>query len=77
MRVLLEALRLAKQQELSKANELDLIRQLAPRLGQRGRRAPDQLGRPLEVAGAVVPGLQRAEQGVVVQPEPWSWQNCS
>ena len=38
--------------------------------GQRGRGAPDQLDRPLEIAGAVVPGLQRAEQGVVVQPEP-------
>ena len=70
MRVLLETFRLPREQELSKANELDLVRQLAPRLSQRSRGAPDQLDGPLEIAGAVVPVLQRAEQGVVVQPEP-------
>ena len=70
MRVLFETLRLPREQELSKANELDLVRQLAPRLIQRSRGAPDQLDGPLEIVGAFVLVFQRAEQGVVVQPEP-------
>jgi hypothetical protein len=48
---------------LSKASELDLVRQLAPRLGQRSRGAPDQLDRPLEIAGAVVPRLPSPAEG--------------
>ncbi len=68
MRVLLEPLRLAEQQELGKANQLDLVRQLSPSPGQGGGSALDQLCRPLEVVRVVVPGLQRAEQSVVLQP---------
>ena len=77
MGVLLEACPLAEQQELCEANLIDLVRQVAAGLGQGGRVAPDQLGRPLEVIGAVVPDFQRPEQGVVVQPVRLSSQNCS
>ena len=68
MGVLLEACPLAEQQELGEANLIDRVRQLSRACARAGRFAPDQLGRPLEVMRAVVSGLQRAEQGVVVQP---------
>ena len=66
--VSLEGFPLAVQQELDEARQLDRIRQLLPGPRQGRRSAPDQLRRPLEVGGIVVPLLQRTEQGVVVQP---------
>ena len=66
--VLLEACPLAEQQELCEADLIDRVRQVPAGPGQGSRVAPDQLGRPLEVIGALVPGFQRPEQGVVLQP---------
>jgi hypothetical protein len=66
--VALEARPLPKQQELTESNLVDLVGQVAPRLLERGPRAADELFRPLEIGGAVVPGLERAEQGVIVEP---------
>src|SRR4029453_8181593 len=59
---------LTEQQELSKANLIDLARQLAPSLGQSCRHAFDKLRRPLEVVGAVVSGFQYSKQCVIFQP---------
>ena len=61
MRVFFELIRLAKDQKLRKANLIDMIRQFAPRLGERRWIALNQFGWPLEVVGAVIPGLQRPE----------------
>ena len=66
--VLLEACPLAEQDELCPADLIDRVGQVPTGPGQGRRVAPDQLGRPLEVMDAVVPGLQGPEQGVVLQP---------
>ncbi len=59
---------LAKQQELSKANLIDLARQIAPGLGQSFWHTLDQLRRPLEVVGAVIFGFQYSKERVIFQP---------
>ena len=66
----LEPFALAEQQELSKANLIDLVRQIAPSLGQSRRHALHKLRRPLEVVGAVIFGFQYSKQCVVFQPVP-------
>ena len=70
MGILLQAFRLAKKQELCKANLIDLARQLASRTLQSRREPSDQLGWPFEVIGVVVPNLKRSEQSVIFQPMP-------
>src|SRR5258708_31295012 len=67
-RVGLQARALAEQQELAEANRLDLPRQISSRRVERGWLAADELFRPLEIRGATVSLLERAEQGVVVHP---------
>src|SRR5271156_3775671 len=64
----LQALPLAKHEELCQASLFDLARQVAPGLGQGGRAPPDQLGRPLEVRLAAIFEFDRPEQGVIVEP---------
>lgn len=66
--MLLQARRLSKEQELGKADLIDLVRQFSSGLRQRARSATGQLGRPLKIVGPAVPLLQRAKQRVVLQP---------
>ena len=66
--MLLQARRLAKEQELGEADLIDLARQLLPSLGQRARSTTGQFGRPLKIMDPTVPQLQRAKQRVVLQP---------
>jgi hypothetical protein len=61
MGVLLELVGLTEQQELCKANLIDLTCQLSPRLGQGIGAAPYQLGWSLWVIGAAILGFQRPE----------------
>ena len=68
MGMLLQAFRLAEQQELSKPNLIDLAHQLLARTRQDLRNPSDQLNRPVEVIGVIVLGLQRTEQCVILQP---------
>ena len=51
-------------------NLIDRARQFLARTSQGRRKAFDQLCRPFEVIGIVVPGLQRTEQCVIFQPMP-------
>src|SRR4029077_6802223 len=63
-----QAFALAEQQELRESNLLDQFRQVAPRSGQRRRFTADKFRRPIEVVSTAVPGFERSEQSVVVQP---------
>src|SRR5262249_56546783 len=56
------------QQELSEAESLNPVRQIAPRPGQGCRLALNELCGPIEIACAAVAGFQGAEQCVIVQP---------
>src|SRR5262249_56940339 len=64
----LQAGSLTEQQELSKSNLVHVAGQISPRPVQRGRRSADEILRPLEITGAVVSGLESAEERVVVEP---------
>ena len=66
--MLLQARGLAKEEELGKADLIDLARQLLSDLGQRARSATDQLGRPREVVCPAVLLFQCAKQRVVLEP---------
>src|SRR5208337_4981382 len=66
--MVLEALSLSKKQELSQATLLDLLCQVAPGLFKRSRAAMNEFRWPLEVMGPLVPGLERPEKRVIVQP---------
>src|SRR5262249_14298029 len=60
----LQAGSLTEQQELSKSNLVRVARQISPRPVERGRRSADEILWPLEITGAVVSGLESAEQRV-------------
>jgi hypothetical protein len=64
----LQARALTEQQELGKANLVHRVDQMPPRLLEGGRRAPDDLVRPLQITGPAVSRLQGAEQCVIVKP---------
>ena len=66
--VFLQARALAEQEELAEADLVDFSREIPARPIERGRRPLDELRRPLEIRRASVSLLERAEQGVVVQP---------
>src|SRR5258707_3651345 len=64
----LETRSLTELQELSEPSLLDPARQIGPRRVERSRPAAHDLFRPLQIRGTVVPGLERGEQRVVVEP---------
>ena len=66
----LDALALAEKQELCEPHLIDLACQLLACTRQSLGNASDQLRRPLEVISVAMPGFQRAEQCVIVQPMP-------
>src|SRR4029453_1925865 len=59
---------LMEHQELREPHLIDLARQISSDAFERGGPAPYELVRPLHVARPLVSDLQRAKQGVVVQP---------
>src|SRR5262249_13401404 len=63
-----QAFALAEQQELRESNLLDHCAQPPPPSGQGCRFTADKFRRPIEVVSTAVPGFQRSEQSVVVQP---------
>ena len=63
-----EAFALAEEQELREANLLDFTRQLAPRSGQSCGIAAHQIGRPVDVPGAVILLFQDSKQRVIFEP---------
>ena len=64
----LQARPLTKQQELTESGQVDLDRQIAPRPVERSWRPADELFWPLLIRGAAVPGLERGEQCIIVEP---------
>src|SRR6266404_5503731 len=66
--VFLQARALAEQEELAEADLVDSSREIPACPIERGRVPPDELRRPIEIRRASVPLLERAEQGVIVQP---------
>ena len=77
MRVFFESFALPKQQILSKADLLDLFRQLNPSPSQCYRNTVNQVCRPLQVICAVVSQLQRAEKTVIIEPMGFGVRNSS
>src|SRR5262249_61004874 len=59
---------LAKQQELSKTNLINLIRKLTPSLDQGCRNPPHHLPRPFEIVSAIIMDFQGSKERVIFQP---------
>src|ERR1700724_3634143 len=68
MGMLLELIGLAEQQELRKANLINLSCQLSPRIGESARASLNQLCWPLQIMSSLILFFQCPEQNVVFQP---------